>query len=57
MFPYIRTFSVAAVVISALCHPAHSAENGVGFYLLGSKGQGAAIMPPSGIYFQKPFYS
>jgi hypothetical protein len=33
-----------------------AAEGGAGFYLLGSKGPGAALMPPGGIYFQNDFY-
>lgn len=56
MFHHIRAASVTALALAALCHPARAAENGVGFYLLGSRGPAAAIMPPSGIYFQKPFY-
>jgi hypothetical protein len=35
---------------------ATAAEGGAGFYLLGSKGPGAAIMPPAGVFFQNDFY-
>ncbi len=33
-----------------------AAENGLGFYLLGSKGPLAAILPPTGVYFQNDAY-
>jgi hypothetical protein len=56
MLHHMRTASVTGLVIAALSYPTYAAENGTGFYLLGSRGPAAAIMPPSGIYFQKPFY-
>ncbi|NSZ66935.1 transporter [Agrobacterium tumefaciens] len=34
----------------------HAAEGGAGFYLLGSKGPAAAVMPPPGVFFQNDFY-
>lgn len=34
----------------------HAAEGGAGFYLLGSKGPVAAVMPPAGVYFQNDLY-
>ncbi len=34
----------------------HAAENGTGFYLLGSKGPAAGITPPPGVYFQNDIY-
>lgn len=33
-----------------------AAEGGAGFYLLGSKGVAAAVMPPAGLFFQNDFY-
>ncbi|MDQ0322223.1 hypothetical protein QO002_004429 [Pararhizobium capsulatum DSM 1112] len=33
-----------------------AAEGGAGFYLLGSKGPAAAILPPAGVFFQNDFY-
>jgi hypothetical protein len=35
---------------------AHAAEGGVGAYLLGSRGVGAGITPPAGVYFQDDAY-
>ncbi|MGE3873960.1 MAG: transporter [Parvibaculaceae bacterium] len=35
---------------------AHAAEGGAGFYLLGSKGPAAAIMPPAGLFLQNDVY-
>lgn len=34
----------------------HAAENGTGFYLLGSKGPGAGFTPPPGVYFENDVY-
>jgi len=42
----------AAVVPNVL----QAAEGGAGFYLLGSKGPAAAIMPPPGLFFQNDLY-
>ncbi len=35
---------------------ARAAENGTGFYLLGSRGPLAAVVPPQGVFFQNDFY-
>ncbi|MBP2312639.1 SphA family protein [Azospirillum soli] len=35
---------------------AGAAENGTGFYLLGSRGPLAAVVPPQGVFFQNDFY-
>jgi hypothetical protein len=50
-----RTTSVA-LLLATLGLPALAAENGTGFYLLGTRGAGAAIMPPAGLFFQKTYY-
>jgi hypothetical protein len=34
----------------------HAAENGIGVYLLGSKGPDAAVLPPEGVFWQNDFY-
>jgi len=39
-----------------LASGSHAAEGGAGFYLLGSKGPAAAIMPPPGIFFSNDIY-
>jgi hypothetical protein len=36
--------------------PAAAAENGVGFYLLGSRGAMAGFVPPPGVYLQNDIY-
>ncbi|NHF74757.1 SphA family protein [Paracoccus xiamenensis] len=46
-------FLTGAVVAAA---PTFAAETGVGFYLLGSKGPGAGIVPPPGVYVQNDLY-
>ncbi|CAM5479838.1 Protein involved in meta-pathway of phenol degradation OS=Afipia felis OX=1035 GN=BN961_01748 PE=4 SV=1 [Afipia felis] len=47
----------AAVSIATLTGvPAHAAENGVSFYLLGSKSVSSGILPPPGIYLQNDVY-
>lgn len=51
--------SKAIIAISLLCglgSPALSAEGGLGVYLLGSRGVGAGITPPTGVYFQDDTY-
>ncbi|WP_435999529.1 SphA family protein [Rhizobium sp. LjRoot30] len=47
-----------ATVVAAALAPAvaYGAEGGIGFYLLGSKGPSAAVMPPPGVYFQNDLY-
>ncbi|TNM64775.1 SphA family protein [Aliirhizobium smilacinae] len=54
-----RLFRHAALVAgAAVSMPglALAAENGAGFYLLGSKGPAAAITPPPGVYFQNDIW-
>ncbi len=49
----------AALLCCALASQTGSglgAENGSGFYLLGSKGPAAAILPPAGLYLQNDLY-
>jgi hypothetical protein len=58
----IRTLRVGASIVvasSALAIPttAHASEGGASFYLLGSGGPGAAVLPPlEGIFFDNTFY-
>jgi hypothetical protein len=47
---------LAATALSTLAPAAMAAESGAGFYLLGSKGPAAAIMPPPGVFFQNDIY-
>ncbi|MEW9838498.1 SphA family protein [Mesorhizobium marinum] len=47
----------SALALSVLAAaPANAAESGVGFYLLGSKGPMAGIVPPPGAYIQNDLY-
>lgn len=41
---------------ASLASATFAAEGGAGFYLLGTKGPAAAILPPSGVYFSNDFY-
>ena len=54
----LRITSGAALVCASLgcANPSHSAENGTGFYLLGTKGPLAGVVPPPGVYLQNDFY-
>lgn len=58
----VRLRLAACCSLTALCFcvtaiaGAQAAENGIGFYLLGSKGPMAAILPPEGVYFQNDVY-
>jgi hypothetical protein len=46
-----------ALATLALASPARASENGVSFYLLGSGGPGAAILPPvEGLFFDNTYY-
>ena len=49
-------FMLAIIFIIGGLWSASAAENGVGTYVLGQKGQGAGILPPEGIYSINPFY-
>lgn len=42
--------------LGGLCGPAQSAENGVGFYMLGGRGPLAGYVPPPGFYVQSDTY-
>lgn len=46
-----------AHILGAVCSPAHASEGGASFYLLGSGGPEAAVMPPvTGLYFDDTLY-
>lgn len=46
----------ALMCLAGTPQQANSAESGVGFYLLGSKGPFAAVLPGPGVYFQNDVY-
>lgn len=52
---FAKTTLVSAI---AAAYPlsAFGAEGGVGFYLLGTKGPAAAVMPPAGVFFSNDIY-
>lgn len=52
----LKVGSLIAVLAAMVPGSLHAAEGGAGFYLLGSKGPGAAITPPPGWYFQNDLY-
>ncbi|MEH2528441.1 MULTISPECIES: SphA family protein [unclassified Bradyrhizobium] len=54
----IRWTAIALTMslVAAGVAPAGAAENGVGFYLLGSRGPMAGFIPPPGVYFQNDAY-
>ena len=59
--PATRRISFRLLVTCALFAPAipqsvNAAENGAGFYLLGSRGALAGVLPPPGLYFQNDVY-
>jgi hypothetical protein len=49
-------FPTASLLIALVPLTAKGAEGGAGFYLLGSKGPAAAIMPPPGVFFSNDVY-
>lgn len=49
-------FAVLSVFTILQSAPVLAAENGTGFYLLGSRGPLAGVTPPPGIYFQNDIY-
>jgi hypothetical protein len=51
-----RAGAAAGAILSASAAPSLSAESGVGFYLLGSRGPAAGVVPPPGTYFQNDLY-
>ncbi|MFD1790603.1 transporter [Ochrobactrum teleogrylli] len=58
MKPLVQTLKpiLWSVPATLLCFGAQAAENGLGFYLLGSKGPMAAILPAPGLYLQNDTY-
>ncbi|OCP21253.1 MULTISPECIES: hypothetical protein [unclassified Ensifer] len=48
--------AIVAVMMLAAPTATQAAEGGAGFYLLGTRGPGAAILPPAGLFFQNEFY-
>ena len=50
---------ICALSIVLAAGSAFAAENGMGFYLLGQRGQGAGVLPPEGVFFSLPshYYS
>jgi hypothetical protein len=53
---WFRLFVAGALLALALPQKAGAAENGAGFYLLGSRGALAGVLPPPGLYFQNDVY-
>ncbi|WP_321345488.1 transporter [Breoghania sp.] len=53
---WIHGTTVAVVAGAMVPTLANAAENGVGFYLLGSKGPLAGVLAPPGVYFQNDVY-
>ncbi|TIU21473.1 MAG: transporter, partial [Mesorhizobium sp.] len=49
------TLAVTGILFACLT-VLHAAEGGAGFYLLGSKGPAAAVMPPPGVFFSNDIY-
>lgn len=47
---------LVGAVLSLLGTQAHASENGTSFYLLGSKGPMAGVVPPPGLYLQNDIY-
>ena len=47
---------LALTILAGTSVEAIAAESGVGFYLLGSKGPFAAVLPGPGVYFQNDVY-
>lgn len=45
-----------ATIAALVGNPVQAAENGVGFYLLGSKTVSSGILPPPGLYLQNDVY-
>lgn len=52
----IAPYTLAVMMLSAVSGDAIAAESGAGFYLLGTRGPAAAILPPAGVFFQNDFY-
>ena len=48
--------ALAAIPLALPAGASQAAEGGAGFYLLGSKGPAAAIMPPAGVFFSNDIY-
>ena len=58
MKPLVQTLKpfLWSIPATLLCFGAQAAENGLGFYLLGSKGPMAALLPAPGLYLQNDTY-
>lgn len=52
----IHCVSAAGLWLAVDAAPTRAAENGVGMYLLGSRGPMAGFLPPPGFYVQNDFY-
>jgi hypothetical protein len=51
-----KRLSILAISVASLATPAYASEGGASFYLLGSGGPGAALLPPvRGIFFDNTF--
>ena len=50
------TIVVCAVLLVLAAGSAFAAEGGMGFYILGQRGQGAGVLPPEGVFFSLPSY-
>ncbi|URK88450.1 transporter [Rhizobium sp. RCAM05350] len=48
--------ALASLLAAGSVSSVYAAEGGAGFYLLGSKGPAAAILPPPGVFFQNDVY-
>ena len=51
-----RILLACSALALAAPEKADAAETGVGFYLLGSRGALAGVLPPPGLYFQNDVY-
>jgi len=54
--PALKTAVLSLAVLACTSIEALAAESGTGFYLLGSKGPFAAVLPGPGVYFQNDVY-
>lgn len=52
----LSLLALGAGMAATASAPLQAAENGVGFYLLGTKGPLAGILPPPGVFFQNDTY-
>jgi hypothetical protein len=52
----LGAWATAGAIICLGAAPSFAAESGVGFYLLGSRGPAAGVVPPPGTYLQNDLY-